>query len=273
MKSTRTRLNIVASGGLYGATLSVSATNLARLCHLSGPALPLTLVSVPSGTSVGYSIVYDGLEASESQDDIALTATVTENMTGMVSSNECSATSVRIELAAVWEAPEYPCTNRHVYGVMDVSFRGIAVPEVPCDEEDTITGCFTNGHRRTHTFEGGAGRAHPIKEGNFWFVDAAHIADTISNWQSGGELVWKIPVGWHRKGASDNVFYVLRADHEINLGYDTRPLVFKSVYSQRFHVDQVGTIRVDKFGHWTSRTRFCRVGLDGTTLQENHPTW
>ena len=116
-RSTRTRLNIVASGGLYGATLSVSATNLTKLCHLSGPALPLAPVSVPSGTSVGYSIVYDGLEASETQDDIAVTATVIENMTGMVSSNECNATSIRLELAAVWEAPENPCTNRHVYGV------------------------------------------------------------------------------------------------------------------------------------------------------------
>ena len=116
-RSTRTRLNIVASGGLYGATLSVSATNLTKLCHLSGPALPLAPVSVPSGTSVGYSIVYDGLEASETQDDIAVTATVIENMTGMVSSNECNATSIRLELAAVWEAPENSCTNRHVYGV------------------------------------------------------------------------------------------------------------------------------------------------------------
>ena len=395
-RSTRTRLNVIASGGLNGATLTVSATNLVKLSHLSGPGLPLAPVSVPAETSVSYSIVYDGLEASETQDDIAVTATVAENTTGLISSNACSATSIRLELAAVWEAPENPCTNRHVYGVgekvlfkvypqspsvvlsttkhdtndvdsseyelfgtspvvdassertytcpisanfcppirvtkgdveysplitlvepntvitrgaewgfnyvdifyegnrrcwpsgsvgtatlvttnyigpMDVSFRGIAVSEVPCDEEDTITGCFTNGHRRTHTFEGGAGRAHPIKEGNFWFVDAAHIADTISNWQSGGELIWKIPVGWHRKGASDNVFYVLRADHEINLGYDTRPLVFKSVYSQRFHVDQAGETRVDKFGHWTSRSRFCRVVLDGNTLQESHPTW
>ena len=93
------------------------------------------------------------------------------------------------------------------------------------------------------------------------------------NVDTSGELVWKIPVGWHRKGASGDVFYVLRADHEINLGYDTRPLVFKSVYSQRFHVDQAGETRVDKFGHWTSRSRFCRVVLDGNTLQESHPTW
>jgi hypothetical protein len=116
-RSTRTRLNIVASGGLNGATLTVSATNLVKLSHLSGPGLPLAPVSVPAETRVSYSIVYDGLEASDTQDDIAVTATVTENATGLISSNTCSATSIRLELAAVWEAPENPCTNRHMYGV------------------------------------------------------------------------------------------------------------------------------------------------------------
>ena len=116
-RSTRTRLNIVADGGLNGAVLTVSTTNLVKLSHLSGPGLPLASVSVPAETSVSYSIVYEGLAESDAQNDIAVTATVTENMTGTVSSNTCTATSIRLELAAVWEAPENPCTNRHVYGV------------------------------------------------------------------------------------------------------------------------------------------------------------
>ena len=138
-------------------------------------------------------------------------------------------------------------------------------------EEDTITGCFTNGHRRTHTFEAGAGRAHPIKDGNFWFVDAAHIAATLSDWTPGGELVWKIPVGWHRRGVSEDMFYVFQPDYEQWRKEDSRQLKILPVYSQRFHIGFDGVFRVDKFGHWTSRSQSCRVVLDGETLQWSHP--
>ena len=37
------------------------------------------------------------------------------------------------------------------------------------------------------------------------------------------------------------------------------------------HIDEAGTYRTDKFHHWTSRSRWCRVLLDGRVLQEEHP--
>ena len=392
-RSTATMLTISANGGTNGAVLSVSATNLGKLQKNSGPAFPAQSVSVPARQSITYAMNYVGLSASETADDIEVVATLTDNVTGESITNDCQATSVRLELAAVWEAPENPCTNRHVYGVgekvlfktcpqlsavtlstlkldsqyvgddyeffdgvltndasmvrtytcpisanyippikvslgdaeylplislvepqevvtrgaewglnmvdifnaeyrrcwpygsvgtatlvttnyigpMTVSFRGIAVSELPCSEEDTITGCFTNGHRRTHTFEAGAGRAHPIKDGNFWFVDAAHIAATLSDWTPGGELVWKIPVGWHRRGVSEDMFYVFQPDYEQWRKEDSRQLKILPVYSQRFHIGFDGVFRVDKFGHWTSRSQSCRVVLDGETLQWSHP--
>lgn len=116
-RSTRTRLNLVANGGPNGAVLSVESTNLVKLVGISGPNLPLAAVNVPAETQVSYSIVYEGLEASDEGDDIKVRACVQENGSENAFTNECSMTSVRLELAAVWEAPENPCTNRHVYGV------------------------------------------------------------------------------------------------------------------------------------------------------------
>jgi hypothetical protein len=123
-RSTATMLTISANGGTNGAVLSVSATNLGKLQKNSGPAFPAQSVSVPARQSITYAMNYVGLSASESADDIEVVATLTDNVTGESITNDCQATAVRLELAAVWEAPENPCTNRHVYGVGErVQFR------------------------------------------------------------------------------------------------------------------------------------------------------
>jgi len=395
-RPTRTRLDIVAHGGPNGAALSVANTNLGKLSHISGPGLPLAPVAVPANTSVSYAMVYEGDEASEAADDISVTATLTENVTGSIYADSCAATSIRLEMSPVWAAPENPCTNRHVYGVgekvlfkvrpqlssvvlstvkydtgdletneyelfgtnatvdagsdriytcpisanfnppirvslgdveylpqialvepqeivtrgvewgvnkvdvfyegnrkcwpsgsvgtatlvttnyigpMTVSFRGIAVSELPCTEEDTITGCLTNVQWRTHTSEAGAGWAYPIKDGNFWFADSAGLASTIANWSGGGELIWRIPIGWHRRSTSDDEFGVLHPDYEIHLDDVSRPLVLDIMYRQRIVVDEAGACRTEKYGHWILRSRFCRIILDGETLQWGHPLW
>ena len=123
-RSTATMLTISANGGTNGAVLSVSATNLGKLQKNSGPAFPSQSVSVPAMQSITYAMNYVGLSASGTADDIEVVATLTDNVTGESTTNDCHATSVRLELAAVWEAPENPCTNRHVYGVGErVRFR------------------------------------------------------------------------------------------------------------------------------------------------------
>ena len=393
-RSTATMLTISANGGTNGAVLSVSATNLGKLQKNSGPAFPSQSVSVPARQSITYAMNYVGQSASDTADDIEVVATLTDNVTGESITNDCQATSVRLELAAVWEAPENPCTNRHIYGVgekvlfnvfpqlssvilsttkldsldngpyelfdgvatndasevrtytcpisknceppimvkfrdaeyspslgfvepqevitsgaewglnkvdifsqeylrcwprgvvatatlvttnyigpMTVSFRGIAVSELICDEEDVVTGCFTNGHSRTHTYLAGAGRAHPITGKNFWFVDSAGMKDIEANWSPNSEMVWRIPIGWHRRGESDEVFDVMSPDRERYYNTQTRPLVVDCNCTLRFSIDANGVYRVEKFGHWTTRDRSCRVVLDGETLQWSHPLW
>ena len=118
-RSTRTRLNVGAIGGPYGGTLTVDTTNISKLSKLSGPILPATSVSVPAESTVSYSIVYDANEYSATTNDISVVATFAENLSGEVHCSTTSLTSVRVELRAFYEAPENPCTNRHVYGVCE----------------------------------------------------------------------------------------------------------------------------------------------------------
>ena len=157
-------------------------------------------------------------------------------------------------------------------GPMYVSFRGIAVSEVPCDEEDVVTGCFTSNHYRTHSVFAGAGWVHNIKQGNYWCGDRANSGASEPNWMPNSTLSWYIPIGWHRKPIDDNSL-LMHADYEQNDNPNSRALILKgsiAAYRQIRHIDEFGTYRTDKFGHWISRSRHCLVILDGQVLQEDH---
>ena len=118
-RSTRTRLNVGATGGPNGGTLTIDTANISKLNKLSGPMLPAMSVPVPAESSVSYSIVYEAGEYSATTNDISVVATFAENLSGEVHCSTTSLTSVRVELRAFYEAPENPCTNRHVYGVCE----------------------------------------------------------------------------------------------------------------------------------------------------------
>ena len=123
-RSTRAILAVRATGGESGVTLSVSSAGMARLARVSGHGLPSSPVFVPPGLGVTYEAAYEGIEASASAGDVSVSATAEDAASGAASSASSSLTSVRLELSAVWEAPENPCTNRHVYGVGEkVRFR------------------------------------------------------------------------------------------------------------------------------------------------------
>jgi len=165
-------------------------------------------------------------------------------------------------------------------GPMTVSFQGIAVSEVPCTEEDVITGSFTNGHLRTHTRLAGAGIAHFIGTNNFWFVDGARSDGYERDWCPNSRLNWKIPIGWHRifPNASHSGGYgtasishdVYSADYEVRYDNATRKLLIGGSYMQKMSIDIAGTYKTEKFGHWISRSRWCCISLDGEVLQTEH---
>ena len=159
-------------------------------------------------------------------------------------------------------------------GPMHVSFMGIAMTEVPCEVEDTVTGCFATNHYKTHTTQAGAGKLHMIGDGNFFFVDGARSGAPEADWQPNSRLNWNIPIGWHRiRSDYADGKQLYGPDYEYNGAIQSRKLLVGGridKYKQNRHIDDSGTYRTDKFGHWISRSRWCRVVLDGTTLQWWH---
>ena len=162
---------------------------------------------------------------------------------------------------------------------MHVSFQGIAVSEVPCYDVIPATGCFTQGvHNLSHTVEAQAGRTYRIKPGNYWCIDNAESTSPETNWVSGtvSTMTWKIPVGWHRIDAIhafDDYWVSSSPDHVEYGNTNSLSLLIggrTDVYLQSRNINAEGVFRTDKFGHWISRSRWCHVILDGSTVQWFH---
>ena len=163
-------------------------------------------------------------------------------------------------------------------GPMTVSFQGIMVLEIPCCETNVPTRYFATENFTgfmTHDVDAGAGLARRIQTRNRWTVDHAG-GGLYRNW-SAGRLTWNIPVGWARLQSDMDearLFASLEYDNYTNT--NSRPLLIggrTDVYLQTFLIDENGTARIDKFGHWLSRSRHCRIILDGETKQWTHPIW
>ena len=164
-------------------------------------------------------------------------------------------------------------------GPMHVSFQGIAVSEVPCYDIIPATGCFTQGvHALSHTYEAQAGWAYRIKPGNYWCIDRAESTAPETNWVHGvaSEMIWKIPIGWHRiESWAVHLDYWRLSNPDVTEYGNTNsvPLLIggrNDMYLQERHIDENGVFRTDKFGHWTSRSRWCHIILDGSTVQWFH---
>lgn len=164
-------------------------------------------------------------------------------------------------------------------GPMNVSFKGVAVSEVPCYDVIPATGCFTQGvHHLSHTYDAGAGWVFVVKDGNYWTIDNAGSDAAETNWVEGvaSSMTWKIPVGWHRinKEFADIGYWRDRyADYADYQNTNSPALLIggrTDLYLQERHVDGDGAFRTDKFGHWISRSKSCRIILDGSTIQWWH---
>ena len=123
------RSNVVlrcsAYGGTYGGTVSVTLNDAARqkLRKIRGDNLPNNVRVAPDGRR-SFEVEYSVLEPSDSVDDIQAAAVFHEDFLDAVHSSDTSMTSVKVELEAVYEAPENPNPSRHVYGVGEkVNFK------------------------------------------------------------------------------------------------------------------------------------------------------
>jgi hypothetical protein len=115
-KSNRSVLSCVAHGGPNGGRAVFTLANAEKLVRVSGVELPLE-IDVPAGHKVAFDIVYEGGEASGSENDVVATAQFIDNEEGDLGSEEDELTVVEVELRAVDVARENPCRNRHVFGV------------------------------------------------------------------------------------------------------------------------------------------------------------
>jgi len=115
--STTTELHCVAYGGPNGGHVRFEITGENKLERVSGSALPVEQ-DVGSGKMIDFTITYKGQLPSSAAEDIVVTTTFTENAEGATpSSSQSKLTSVKVELEAIYVAPENTNQNRHVYGV------------------------------------------------------------------------------------------------------------------------------------------------------------
>lgn len=135
-------------------------------------------------------------------------------------------------------------------GPLTVSFRGIRVAEVPCEEVIAPTGYFATSNFtgfRTHTTDAGAGYARRVQAGNRWTMDEAG-GGLYPNWSS-GRLEWKIPIGWFRIGPDENeIGFVDHAERVDSDDPGSRELLIggsADAYKQVFTIDEDGTAKVE----------------------------
>ena len=117
--STTTELHCVAHGGPYGGHVRFDVSGAEKINSLSGPSLPFDR-DVSAGKRVEFSIIYEGASPSASANDIAATATFTENVDGgEPEATTNTLTSVKVELVAKTTAPRNTDNHRHTYGVAE----------------------------------------------------------------------------------------------------------------------------------------------------------
>ena len=152
-------------------------------------------------------------------------------------------------------------------GPFHVSFEGVRVAEIPCNEAIPPTGFFTTSYYNgslTHDYNAGARYQINVTTNNYWRKDDAGADNPIENWSS-GELVWKIPIGWKRlRYVDDNgAIYVDECDYESYTNKTTRPLLIggrTDAYTQTFRIETDGTAVVEKFGWRSIRTKWSLSG-------------
>ena len=79
---------------------------------------------------------------------------------------------------------------------------------------------------------------------------------------------------WIDLVAETNAYLAFAGDRASNLpDPDSRALLIGNrtdAYKQVMTIDEDGTSKIEKFGHWLSRGRYCRIILDGVTQQWTH---
>ena len=120
---------------------------------------------------------------------------------------------------------------------LEVSFSGISMMEVPSSGGGP-SGYFTNEMFSAfwhHTTDRGSGVWHHPSNENFFFYDTPSFDLYCPPPLAHGTIVWTIPLGW---GENDAI-----TTNDVCDTVDTE-------YQQIFTLDEIGSLRIDKFGQW-----------------------
>ena len=124
-------LRCKAYGGTYGGrlTIALNAAGRSKIARVGGNLLPNS-VEIPPDTTRVFETEYTPLEPSGTVNDIVATATYVENFRNGSHTATATLTAIRLQLEAVYDAPENHNPSRHVYGVGEkVRFK--VTPVVP----------------------------------------------------------------------------------------------------------------------------------------------
>ena len=117
-RSTEAVLSCAVHGGFRGGTATFSFAGETNLVWIRGAAVPRTSVTIPPHGKLEFAAAYEGRRPSAEAEDITYTVTFTENdTTNGPTVVQAKLTSVKVELTAVYDAPENHNPSRHVYGV------------------------------------------------------------------------------------------------------------------------------------------------------------
>ena len=135
-RSTRTWLTVYANGGPDGGMLTLSSQNIDKLSVVEGESfsLPSTL-NLASDETYSAQYLFEGELPSATLNDIQVSGSMLPNGATDAIQSSATLTSVKVELEAVYAAPENPCASRHTYGVGEL----VAINVIPTVQEVSLT--------------------------------------------------------------------------------------------------------------------------------------
>ncbi|MCQ2395055.1 MAG: hypothetical protein MJ249_12295 [Kiritimatiellae bacterium] len=125
LRSTRTRLTVSAWGGPNGCVLTLTSQNLGKLAPVA--CGPLSLPQrVPLSPYERWTVSYlcEGASESSATNDVSVSGTVTDVVSGQMRSDEAAVSSIRVEFSPHIRAPANKSVFRHKFGIGEqMNFR------------------------------------------------------------------------------------------------------------------------------------------------------
>ena len=147
---------------------------------------------------------------------------------------------------------------------MYVSFQGIDMVEVPCNDVVPPTGYYASTNfdgYLSHCSDAGAGWWHHVKPGNYWTEDEAGSGERHAPWCN-GMLVWNVPIAWNYR--CDDVLSWPRNHYSSTC----KKIGSDSTFQQIYGIDGTGSVSIDKFDHVCERNTNDVVAVDYVIVHE-----